>query len=103
MGLAVARSNPFRVEVAVFAHQAHLSVLAVGAKLFCRVDGKNHRFVLSLIWTELIVAVLDVPSVLIFVSDDEIARSRHGFPRFPVDASTPNAGTTAMFLLSHQT
>ena len=51
--------------MAVLAHQAHFGVLAIGAKLLCRVDGEKHRFVIGFVRPVFVVAVSVVVSFVI--------------------------------------
>src|SRR5471030_964045 len=86
LGMMVAACNPFRMEMAVLAHQTNLGAFAVGAKLLRRINGEHHGFVLSLVGAVLVVAVFDVPLVLDLIVDDEIAGGRHANPRFPISS-----------------
>src|SRR3954451_14671184 len=76
--LMIASRDPFRVEMSIFAHEANFGTFAIGAKLLRGVDGKQHCFVLGLVRTKFIIAVLDHPFVLNLAMNDEIAGSRHG-------------------------
>src|SRR5262249_80436 len=75
-GGRVAAVAPFRVEMAVLAHQHHLRVVAVRAELLRRIDGEQHGFVLAPVRPVLLVIEFDRP--LVVMLDDEIACVGHG-------------------------
>src|ERR1700730_17552309 len=84
-GDGVAAVAPFRMEVAVFAHQHPLHVVAVLAELLRRVDGEEHGFVLGPVRPILLVVEFDRP--LVVVLNDEITYVGHGL-RLHVPPST---------------
>src|ERR1043165_6743680 len=75
-GSRVAAGAPFRVEVAVLAHQHPLRIIAILAELLRRVDGEQHGFVLGPVRPVLLVVEFDRP--LVVMLDDEIACVGHG-------------------------
>src|SRR5262245_44511472 len=67
------------MEMAIFAHQTHVSTLAVLTELLRGFDGEQHRLVTALVGAVFLVIELDHPGVAVL--DDEIARLRHRDPR----------------------
>ena len=87
MGLIVAPRNPFRMKMAVLAHQAYLGAFAVGAKLLRGINGEHHGLVLGFVRAIFLIAVFDVPFVLDLIVDRtrfshlEITEEHTGPPR----------------------